>query len=147
MSKHNYELRRLNEEEHKLELELLDPLTDLLTPVESEDEDENTQKDEQSNISIQIFKNSLMDTPAIPQRPTAYSERYVDLEYRQKAEKKVKNAKHVLQTTLNLEQIIDSDVYSGHVSRIRQLYPDNGGRTNIRKLIAIVCYTEDVANH
>jgi hypothetical protein len=130
------EIDRLDQEERQLELELLDPLTDLETPVASDDEGEDHPPPHE-------LKDQFLATVALPTRPTNYSSLYMDPSYRGRAERKVREAKKVVRKVVDFATAVSDDRYVIHVNRVRDTYPDNGGRTHLRELIALVCLIED----
>jgi hypothetical protein len=130
------EIDRLDREERRLELELLDPLTDLATPENSDDEEEDDLP------TPHELQERLLDTVTFPTRPTDYAALYLDPVYRGKAEKKMREAKKVVRKVVDFATAINDKRFTDHINSVRTTYPDNGGRTHLRELITLVWLME-----
>ena len=133
------EINRLDDEERKIELELLDVFTDVQTPTTSEDEDE---EEEDIHVErdpiIRLFKEAILSASGFPTRMCAYLERYEDPIYRRNAVKKLKCLKKFVKSS-NMDEILRNPLYLTTLTRIRETYPDHGGREFLNELIAVFC--------
>ncbi len=133
-------IRRLNEEERRLEMELLDVMCHVETPSTSEDEDPDApiQNPPTTGQIYQLLLNMLAVVSTLG-RDTAYSDLYNDRQYLKNVEKKLKkmkkNAKKV-----NFEAIYRDPTFASHLNEICQTYSDDGGRAYLRYLVALECY-------
>ena len=133
------EIDRLDVEERKLELELLDVFTDIGTPNTSEDEDDEEEEEivEQDPI-VKIFKAALLSASGFPTTICAYLERYQDPRYRRNTIKKLKCLKKFVKS-VNMDEVMRNPHYLTTLNRIRETYPDHGGREFLNELIAVYC--------
>lgn len=114
----------------QLTLELLDVLTDVNTPDNSD-----VEGDEVDEPLFQGVRQTLLQVEAIPTRPTAYSELYEKEWYCVKAEKKVRKMKNEIKKN-RLSEIITHPSFVTTLETIRENYPDDGGRQYINSLVA-----------
>jgi seryl-tRNA synthetase len=133
------EIEELNRKERRLDLELKDVLTDLTTPEATDDEKEEDDDDQES---ARMAKQDLLASQMIPPRATDYSVLYTDNEYRSKATRKMVRMKNVVKTTANLAQILIDDRFAAELARVERVYPDDGGRDHLNRLVAIYCFQD-----
>jgi len=105
-------LLSLERQEQILQMELLDVLTDLSTPDNSDAEGE-----EIDERVLPTVRQALLEVKTCPTRWTQYAQLYQCQTYKAKAEKKVRKMKKALQL-------------------IEEVYPDDGGRAGINSLVA-----------
>ena len=131
------EIDRLDLQEHQLELELQDVLTDVNTPEESEDEDE-LQPIEEPDPILQTFKTQMLLCTEMPTVQCNYLVRYQDPEYRRRGQRKMKSLRKEAKLT-SLEELLSDPDFMRHLLRIRETYPEDGGRTFLNELVALHC--------
>lgn len=135
------EINRLDVEEEKLEMELKDVLTDVTTPTTSDDEDEDEENEvaqEELDPIIEFFKTSILSASVFPTRMCEYISRYQDPRYRRIAVKKLKSLKKFI-GSVNMDEALRNPNYMVQLNRIRETYPDHGGRVFLNELIAVYC--------
>ena len=129
------ELREIEAEENRLELQLLDVLTDVDTPEVSEDEDEFDCVEEATQ-ELQLFKNNLLRCFEEPVNQCDYLVLYQNEDYKNRGRRKIKLLKKEVKTTV-LQEILEDECYAINLARIEEHYPDNGGRIFLNELVAI----------
>ena len=115
----------------RLERELLDVLTEVGTPDNSDEEGDDVED------RMEGVKNVLLRVEAIPQRETAYSALYNNARYCKKSEKKVRLMKNVIKK-VQLSDVFLHPNFVAQLRNIERIYPDDGGRNYINTLVA--CY-------
>ena len=115
----------------RLERELLDVLTEVGTPDNSDEEGDDVED------RMEGVKNVLLRVEAIPQRETAYSALYNNERYCKKSEKKVRLMKNVIKK-VQLSDVFSHRNFVAQLRNIERIYPDDGGRNYINTLVA--CY-------
>ena len=120
-----------DKEIRRLERELLDVLTEVGTPDNSDEEGDDVED------RMEGVKNVLLMVEAIPQRETAYSALYNNERYCKKSEKKVRLMKNVIKK-VQLSDVFSHPNFVAQLRNIERIYPDDGGRNYINTLVA--CY-------
>jgi len=113
------ELQELDRQERQLRMELLDVLTDITTPDNSDVEGEEVED----------------LTMSFPTRWTPYSELYRSQAYREKAARKVRVMKKMIKRHAMAELLMNQH-FTNALNQIEQVYPDDGGRTGLNSLVA-----------
>jgi hypothetical protein len=128
--KFKYRINLCDSQIRQLTLELMDVLTDVNTPDNSDVEGDEV--DEPLFLGV---RQVLLQVEAIPTRPTAYSELYGKEWYCAKSEKKCKKMKNEIKKN-RLAEIIAHPSFVTTLETIRETYPDDGGRQYINSLVA-----------
>ena len=124
------ELQELDRQERQLRMELLDVLTDITTPDNSDVEGEEVE-----DLTMPAAKQALLDARSFPTRWTPYSELYRSQVYREKAAKKVRVMKKMIKRHTMAELLMNQH-FTTALNQIEQVYPDDGGRTGLNSLVA-----------
>lgn len=124
------ELLELDERERTLQMELLDVLTDISTPQNSDDEG-----DEVDELAMPQVREALLEVKACPTRWAPFTQLYQRQEYRDKAERKVRKMKKLIKRRTISEVMLNHEFIAA-LQRIEQLYPDDGGRQGLNSLVA-----------
>jgi len=124
------ELQELDREERQLRMELLDVLTDITTPDNSDVEGEEVE-----DLTMPAAKQALLDASSFPARWTPYSELYRSQVYREKAARKVRVMKKMIKRHAMAELLMNQH-FTTALNQIEQVYPDDGGRTGLNSLVA-----------
>lgn len=134
------EIDILNEAERRLNMELLDVMTEVETPATSEDEAPEAPivYPPKTGHIHQLFLNMLAVVAALS-RDTEYSELYSDRKYLQKVNKKLKKMKKNARK-IDFEKAYKHVGFVTHLNQILETYPDNGGRTFLSYLVALECH-------
>jgi hypothetical protein len=128
--KKSREMQELEREERKLQMELLDVLTDITTPESSDVEGEDVEE-----LLMPAARQALLDTRTCPIRWTLYSELYQSRSYREKAAKKVRMAKRMIKK-VTVAEVMMTQQFTAALNQIELNYPDDGGRTGLNSLVA-----------
>lgn len=110
----------------RLNMEMLDPLTDVETPNESDDENFND-----LNHPIFLVQNELPVGSTAPYRFLYHDDRYKKASRR----KLLRMKTHARSAFARLPHILKDEKYLQHIRRIRNLYPTDGGRPYLVELI------------
>ncbi len=124
------ELQELDRQERQLRMELLDVLTDITTPDNSDVEGEEVE-----DLTMPAAKQALLDARSFPTRWTPYSELYRSQVYREKAARKVRVMKKMIKRHTMAELLMNQH-FTTALNQIEQVYPDDGGRTGLNSLVA-----------
>ena len=124
------ELQELDRQERQLRMELLDVLTDITTPDNSDVEGEEVE-----DLTMPAAKQALLDARSFPTRWTPYSELYRPQVYREKAARKVRVMKKMIKRHTMAELLMNQH-FTTALNQIEQVYPDDGGRTGLNSLVA-----------
>ncbi len=124
------ELQELDRQERQLRMELLDVLTDITTPDNSDVEGEEVE-----DLTMPAAKQALLDARPFPTRWTPYSELYRSQVYREKAARKVRVMKKMIKRHTMAELLMNQH-FTTALNQIEQVYPDDGGRTGLNSLVA-----------
>ncbi len=124
------ELQELDRQERQLRMELLDVLTDITTPDNSDVEGEEVE-----DLTMPAAKQALLNARSFPTRWTPYSELYRSQAYREKAARKVRVMKKMIKRHAMAELLMNQH-FTNALNQIEQVYPDDGGRTGLNSLVA-----------
>ena len=124
------EIELLDRKEKVLQMELMDVLTDVTTPDNSDVEGEDIEEPEMPDV-----RRALLEVGALPTRWTAYSELYQNAEYRMKAQKKVRKLKNMIKKC-TLNEVMMNLQYITALQNVERNYPDDGGRAGLNSLVA-----------
>jgi len=124
------ELQELDRQERELRMELLDVLTDITTPDNSDVEGEEVEE-----LTMPAARQALLDARSFPTRWTPYSELYRSQVYREKAARKVRVMKKMIKRHAMAELLMNQH-FTTALNQIEQVYPDDGGRTGLNSLVA-----------
>lgn len=124
------ELQELDRQERQLRMELLDVLTDITTPDNSDVEGEEVE-----DLTMPAAKQALLDAQSFPTRWTPYSELYRSQVYREKAARKVRVMKKMIKRH-TMDELLMNQHFTTALNQIEQVYPDDGGRTGLNSLVA-----------
>jgi hypothetical protein len=130
-------IERLDNEARRLQMELLDVVNDIETPLTSEDEDPDAPiaNPPRTPHIAQILLNMLAAV-SILSRDTAFSELYNDQNYLYKVSKKMKKMKKNAKMA-DFESVYRDECFWHHLARIQRTYPDDGGRSFLNHLVAL----------
>jgi hypothetical protein len=123
-------LLSLERQEQILQMELLDVLTDLSTPDNSDAEGE-----EIDERVLPTVRQALLEVKACPTRWTQYAQLYQCPTYKAKAEKKVRKMKNMVKRC-TLSEVMLNQRFTTALQLIEEVYPDDGGRAGINSLVA-----------
>jgi len=128
--KRTREMQELDRRERELQMELLDVLTDIAAPDNSDVEGEEVEE-----LIMPAARQALLDTRTYPIRCTPYAELYQSQVYREKAAKKVRLMKKMVKKCTVAEVMLNQQ-FTTALNLIEQVYPDDGGRTGLNSLVA-----------
>jgi len=111
-------------------MELLDALTDIAMPDNSDVEGEEVQE-----VTMPAVRQALLDAQTYPTRWTPYMELYQCRVYRAKAAKKVRKMKNMIKRCA-LAEVVLTQQFSTALNQIEAIYPDGGGRAGLNSLVA-----------
>ena len=123
----------LARQERNLEMELDDALTDVTSPENSDNEDDEVHE-EQDNIA-RLFKNCILNANDRPTELCSFIMRYEDPEYRRRIRRKMKKIKNKVKAS-DIQAVLSNPAYMVELERIRRTYPSHGGREFLNELIA-----------
>ena len=124
------EIQFLDREERVLQMELMDVLSEVTTPDNSDVEGEDIEEPAMPDV-----RRALLEVGALPTRWTAYSELYQNAEYRMKAQKKVRKLKNMIKKC-TLNEVMMNLQYITALQNVERNYPDDGGRAGLNSLVA-----------
>ncbi len=124
------QLQELEREERVLEMELMDVLTDISTPDNSDVEGEEVEEP-----TMPAVRQALLEARTYPSRWTPYLQLYRNREYLTKAEKKVAMMKKLVKRH-TLAEVMLNQRFTSALNLIEQIYPDDGGRPGLNSLVA-----------
>jgi hypothetical protein len=130
------QIEALNKQEHDLEMELNDVLTDVSSPEHSDDEE--AELHEEQNDIARLFKDCVLNAVGQPTEMCSFIMRFEDPMYRQRMRRKMKKIKKHVKTA-NIEMVLSNPQYMVELQRIRQTYPNHGGREFLNELVAVYC--------
>lgn len=128
--KRSREMQELDRRERELQMELLDVLTDIATPDNSDVEGEDVEE-----LIMPAARQALLDTRSSPIRWTPYAELDQSRVYREKAAKKVRMMKKMVKK-FTVAEVMLNQRFTTALNQIEQIYPDDGGRTGLNSLVA-----------
>jgi cobalamin biosynthesis protein CobT len=141
----NDQIAALDAADNRLTLELQDILTDVTSPENSDEEDEDQEIVSRSRLSnnIVVLFERMKSATVIPNEDAAYSSLYDVERYRQRTTRKLKKMKKVLRDS-HFNLVVRDARFQAEVSRVRNLYTDLGGRVGLDLLVALYCYTSNL---
>lgn len=130
------QIQDLDRQEQELEWELLDALTDISSPENSDNEEDEDNNFNEENGIVRFFKNAILSAQGQPTRVCDFLQRYEDPQYRRRVSRKMKKIKNEVKRS-NIEGVLENPQYLRELERIRSVYPDHGGRELLNELIAV----------
>ena len=121
----------LDRRERVLLMELEDVLTDVSTPDASD-----VEGDEVEEVELPQVREALLRVESLPRRWTRYSSLYECVEFRRKAQLKLRFVKNLVRT-VHLRPLMMSVAFVRSLERVEETYPDDGGRKGLNSLIAL----------
>lgn len=141
------EINKLDQQERRLELELLDVFTDVETPDGSDaecDSEEPIQLPPSSREAELLLEKILAAKPH-PMRDVEYSELYSYADYKRNVAKKMAMMIRLAKRE-NFEEAYRDVRFWSQLEQVKETYPDNGGRDHLDELVAYYCYTDNKRN-
>ena len=138
------QLLAISAEEDRIQLVLQDILTDLTTP-ENSDEDEDLPEIESRSIltnNISPLFERMKAADIVPNEDAVYSSLYEEEAYSRKARRKLRKMRKSLRDC-HLNIVVCDGRFQTEVNRVRNLYPDLGGRVGLDLLVALHLYSLD----
>jgi hypothetical protein len=123
-------LRELDQKEERLRMELMDVLTDVFTPDNSDVEGEEIEES-----SMPAVREALLRVGACPTRWTHYAGLYQDQGYVSRSERKVRRMKKMVKRC-RLSEVMLNQQFTVELQKIEETYPDDGGRKGLNSLVA-----------
>ena len=127
---------QIDAQERKLTLELKDVLTDINTPDNSDNEEEDEYQE--NDPIIATLKARLLNASGTPTRICEYLELYQDLQYRRNVRKKMVRMKNCVKSS-RVSIVLRNPNFLDNLRRIQDTYPDHGGRQFLNELVAFYC--------
>jgi len=127
---------QIDAQERKLTLELKDVLTDINTPDNSDNEEEDEYQE--NDPIIATLKARLLNASGTPTRICEYLELYQDPQYRRNVRKKMVRMKNCVKSS-RVSIVLRNPNFLDNLRRIQDTYPDHGGRQFLNELVAFYC--------
>ncbi len=110
-------------------MELLDVLTDIATPDNSDVKGEEVEE-----LTMPAVMQALLNVQTYPTRWTPYMELYQCQVYKAKADKKVRKMKNLIKRCA-LAEVMLNQQFAAALNQIEELYPDDGGRAGLNQRV------------
>ncbi len=120
----------LERREHILQMELMDVLTEISTPDNSDEEGEEVEE-----WVMPAIREALLEVQPLPNRWTSYIKLYQCQRFKDKEQKKVKKLKKMIKRCA-LSEVMLNQQFITALQQIEATYPNDGGRVGINPLVA-----------
>jgi hypothetical protein len=116
---------------------LMDVVTDVSSPENSDNED--TEDNSNANNSEDEVINTLMSVDPVPRDESGYSDLYQSEDYKKRVNRKVNKMKRLIKRTAGVHQVMNEERFRQEEGRIRRVYPEVAGRKDLYQLVAFYC--------